>query len=80
MTVALPRDRPKPRTFPAANLIGMFSADTPVIAIASAFNSDKTTIHGWIRKKTRLSVWSADRYACQIGLHPSAVWPETWYD
>jgi hypothetical protein len=38
----------------------------------------KRTIHRW-KLAGHVPVWSADRLACAIGLHPSEIWGQFWW-
>ncbi|MHB8463844.1 MAG: hypothetical protein ACYDH6_08680 [Acidimicrobiales bacterium] len=50
---------------------------SPERQLARAADVSERTV--WRRQRTGLCVWAADRWACALGLHPSAVWRELWW-
>ena len=61
-----------PPRYPYANL-ERFVGDHP----SRVLNRDRAQICKW--KEWGLSSISADRIACGLGMHPSAIWP-SWFD
>jgi hypothetical protein len=48
----------------------------PILAIATRVGVNRRSVFRW--RKAGLDYRAADRAACALGLHPSAVWPEWW--
>ena len=36
------------------------------------------TLRTWRSRNVHLSVWTADKYATHLGIHPSQLWPDYW--
>lgn len=49
-----------------------------VVQMARRINRDTQTVY-YYRRTGKVNVWSADRYACSIGLHPCLVWGQDWW-
>jgi plasmid maintenance system antidote protein VapI len=73
------RRQPQQPKYPAYELIKIFPADTWASQLAETFKVSRETIRRWRNPKTTLTQWEADRYAIQIGKHPSEIWTN-WFD
>lgn len=55
----------------------MFAEGTSDTQIAQAVEKHHGVIQRWKRKG--LSIYTADKIACHIGVHPSHIWGEEWW-
>jgi DNA-binding XRE family transcriptional regulator len=72
------RQRVRAKTFPAKDLIKLFDKETTVSTMAEAIGTGVHTIYKWENHNTRINQWYADKYAINLGLHPSAIWAD-WF-
>lgn len=50
----------------------------PISALSRILGKPTGTIHRWCR--LGIPLHAADAMACRIGLHPSSVWTQDWWD
>lgn len=65
---------------PVEPLLELLDPDNTRAAVALGVNVD--TIAAW-RRGTRLATihpYRADKYAITLGLHPSEIWGQAWWD
>jgi len=55
----------------------MFVDGTSDARIAEAIDKHCSVINRWKRKG--LPIYTADKIACHIGVHPSHIWGEEWW-
>lgn len=67
----------KPRRLPAQPLLSMFRDDMSEQQIAIAVRRSRRTIQDW--KNKGIPQYQADEVACFIGVHPSHIWGEEWW-
>ena len=60
-----------------ANLDDKVNTITTVGLIQRATGTDRTVIRRWQQRGVML--WTADRLACGLGVHPTTIWPD-WYE
>lgn len=68
----------KRRVLPAEPLFTMFNGELSDVAMADALRKSRTTIQQW--RKQGIPIYQADEVACRIGLHPSHIWGEQWWN
>ena len=70
-------DRHQTRKLPAQPLITMFRDDLTHNQIAHILHRDRNTLRRWIERG--IPQYEADKVACLIGVHPSHIWGEEWW-
>jgi len=74
------------RRFPATVLIdyvlsGRTSEDGRPLGsktLAPELGIMPATLRTWRSQNVYLTVWTADKYATRLGIHPSQLWPDYW--
>lgn len=65
--------------YPALALVAFIEADLPGANnkhVATRIGISQATVCRWHKDATLLTLHVADRYACALGVHPSAIWPD----
>jgi hypothetical protein len=62
---------------PVQPLLTMFNADISDSQIGISLRKSRRTIQEW--KAKGVPFYEADRVACHIGVHPSHIWGEQWW-
>lgn len=47
--------------------------------VAELLKINKTTVRKWRAKPTKINRFTADEYALRLGVHPSQIWGNQWY-
>lgn len=64
------------KTFDPAPVLAHYRGQTAA-DVAEILGVHRCTVHAWRAGRNRLQLAQADRFACkQLGVHPSALWPE----
>lgn len=72
--------RQVPKTFDARVLLEYFDPDTDDVAIAAALGCNRSSVNKWRNDRAyMIGAYRADRMAIRIGLHPSLVWGDQWW-
>ena len=69
--------RDKFRRLPAEPLFSLFNDELSDTQMAVALRSSRRNIIKW--RKHGIPFYSADEVACQIGVHPSYIWGNQWW-
>ena len=72
------KKHPQPK-YQALKLVAPYSKDISAAQLAEIFGVHRVTAQRWRNPTTMLDQWDADRYAVQLGKHPSEIWPD-WFD
>ena len=72
------KKHPQPK-YQALKLLQILGNDVGAKRLGRMIGLHHTTIQRWRNPQTMLDQWDADRYAVQIGKHPSEIWPN-WFD
>ena len=67
----------KPRRLPFEPLLSMFHDELSDRQIAEAIRRSRQTVYQW--KMRGIPQYEADEVACLIGVHPSHIWGEQWW-
>ena len=62
-----------------AGRAGVAVAELRIDDIAALCSVDSRTVSRW-KAEQRLPTMTADRVACALGLHPSAIWGRAWFE
>lgn len=71
-------NRKKAKGFLAGELVRKFDAGSAIVHVAKQLDIHRATVHTWMQKDVRISVWRADQYAVKLGMHPSEIWND-WF-
>lgn len=66
------------KVLPAEPLFTLFHDYPTNRQIADALRKSSSTIQQW--RKQGIPIYQADEVACHIGLHPSHIWGEQWWN
>lgn len=67
----------KSRKLPVEPLLTMFRHDMTETEIAAAVKKHPTTVRNW--RINGIPQYIADEVACHMGVHPSHIWGEQWW-
>lgn len=62
---------------PLAEFIG--GPDCTTRRLAGLFPEPQNTFYRW-KREGKVPFYAADRVACKLGVHPSAIWSTYWQD
>ena len=69
----------KRHIFPTKALFDHFPPGTTNATIAQQIGAELNTVVQWRSQPRLLDTYQADRYAINMGEHPSMIWPD-WFD
>jgi hypothetical protein len=78
-TTTKPKRGPKPQArLPWEPMQALWEPGTWDNVIADALGTTRGVVQAY--KRRGVNVWVADQYAITLGLHPSAIWGNLWWD